>query len=175
MRYSLTFGLATYIAFAPSSFADEWTKANAGHGEYIRDRTDCVHETETLAFVGEEMQKAIADCLNDKGWQNGKSSVSTGPYCYEAEKIRACKGGGTLELYKVDRAYCWDHVLATVGNTYSKPGWRGIGGLIDSHVTANENKKNLEKTQLAAMKMCLEGRIWAVEWKGEAAKAISGK
>jgi hypothetical protein len=170
MRIVLALWLAGSLAFACTTSADEWTKHDAGRDDYVRDRTNCVREAQTMAFVGEEMQKDIADCLANKGWQRSQVDSALDSYCHETETIKACKAGGTLDLYKVDRSYCWDHVLSTVGNTYSKPGWRGIGGLIDSHVTANENKTNLERTQLTAMKICLEGKSWAVDWKGASAK-----
>jgi len=173
MRIALAFLLGGSLTFAGSALSDEWTKHDAGRDDYVRDRTACVHDAQTMAFVGDEMQKDIADCLASKGWQRSQISSTLDLYCYETETIKACKAGGTPDLYKVDRSYCWDHVLSTVGNMYSKPGWRGIGGLIDSHVTANENKANLERTQLAAMKICLEGKSWAVDWKGASAKLVA--
>jgi hypothetical protein len=169
MRIVLAFWLAGSLTFACTASADEWSKHDAGRDEYVRDRTACVHDAQMMAFAGEEMQKDIADCLANKGWQRSQVNSALDAYCYEDETIKACKARGTLDLYKVDYSYCWDHVLSTVGNTYSRPGWLGIVGLIDSHVTANENKANLERTQLTAMRICLEGKSWAVDWKGAGA------
>jgi hypothetical protein len=35
---------------------------------------------------------------------------------------------------------------------------------------ADENKKNLETSQISTMAICLEGKNWAVELKGELLK-----
>jgi hypothetical protein len=169
MRIALSFWLAASLTFTCTTSADEWVKHDAGRDEYVRDRTACAHDAQMMALVGEDMQKDIANCLAHKGWQRNQVDSALDAYCYETETIKACKAGGTLDLYKGDRSYCWDHVLSTVGNTYSQPGWIGIAGLIDSHVTASENKANLERSQLVAMGVCLEGKSWAVDWKGASA------
>jgi hypothetical protein len=168
MRIALSFWLAASLIFTCATSADEWVKHDAGRNDYVRDRTACAHDAQMMALVGEEMQKDIADCLASKGWQRSQVNSTLDSYCYETDTIKACRVGGTQDLYKVDRANCWDHVLSTVGNTYANPGWIGIGGLIASHVTANQDKENLERAQLAAMKICLEGKSWSVDWKGSA-------
>jgi hypothetical protein len=58
--------------------------------------------------------------------------------------------------------------MKTVGNTYQRPAWSGLVGLIVAGVVTQENKTNLTNAQLQFMKICLEGKNWTVEFKGEA-------
>ena len=60
-------------------------------------------------------------------------------------------------------------MMQTVGNRYAQPGWWGLGGLIVSAMREQESKTNLRKAQLQYMRVCLEGRSWVVNFKGEAA------
>ncbi len=155
------------------AYCQEWTKKDAGRVEYVQDRTDCAQQAQQMALVGEELQRDITTCLASKGWQRNQADVILDLYCEERESIRACKRGGTNEIYKKERAECVDQVLKTVGNKYSRPGWRGLGGLIISSSQAEENKRNLHRAQISMMRICLEGKSWSVELKGEAAKAMA--
>ena len=154
------------VGFAISSaFAQEWTKKESGRTEYVQDRTACAQQSQQMALVGDELQKDIADCLAGKGWQRNQVNEALSMYCEEKPAARSCKRGGTAEIYTKDRAECWDQVLKTVGNTYSRPGWMGLGGLLISSVQAEENKKALQASQMSGMKICLEGKAWTVEFK----------
>ena len=128
MRIALPIWLAVSLMFTCATSAGEWIKQDAGRDDYVRDRTACVRDAQKMALVGDEMQKDVADCLASKGWQRNQVNPTLDAYCYETDTIKACKAGGTLEMYKIDRANCWDHVLSTVGSTYSNPGWIGVVG-----------------------------------------------
>lgn len=165
--------LAFSFLFLGGAHAQEWSKQNAGRADYVQDRTDCAQEAQKMALVGEDLQKDVAVCLAAKGWQRSNQPDATlALHCEEKESVKACKRGGSTEIYNKDRAECTDQTLKTVGNRYSTPGWFGLGGLIASSITAEENKRNLRRAQISAMKICLEGRAWTVELRGENAKAM---
>src|ERR1700674_1328300 len=145
------------------SFAQEWGKPSAGRPEYVQDRTACVQEAQSMALEGEGFDKDVVECLVSKGWQRNQTNNRMPAYCADKEAAISCKPGGTEEMYKKDRAECVNRMMQTVGNTYSRPGWVGLGGFIVSAFQGEENKTNLQKTQMQFMKICLEGRNWTVE------------
>ncbi len=161
------------IFLCDPTFAQEWIKPDAGRSEYVQDRVACANEAQSMALTGEALDKDVAVCLVSKGWQRNLSDNSMPMYCADREAAISCKRGGTEEIYKKDRADCFDQTMKTVGNKYSRPGWRGLGGLIISSIEAEENKNNLRKAQLQSMKICLEGKSWTVEFKGETKTATT--
>lgn len=155
-----------------SAIGQEWAKPGAGREEYVQDRTECAQQAQKMALVGEELQKDVVQCLATKGWQRNQVDTLLALYCEEKETVKACKRGGSNEMYNKDRAECTDQMLKTVGNRYSTPGWSGLGGLIVSSARAEENKRNLQRAQISAIKICLEGKSWQVELRGEMARAM---
>ena len=161
-----------FYLICTSANAQEWIKPEAGRTEYVQDRTDCAQQAQKMALVGDELQKDITQCLASKGWQRNQNDAILALHCEEKENIKACKRGASTEIYNKERAECVDQVLKTIGNRYSRPGWFGLGGLIASSIEAEENKKNLQRSQIAALKICFEGKSWTVELRGAAAKAM---
>ena len=164
--------LLAVTLFCGSAISQEWTKQDSGREEYVRDRSDCAQQAQKMALVGEELQRDVAECLATKGWQRNKVDVILDMHCEEKETVKACKRGGTADIYNKERAECVDQMLRTVGNTYSRPAWFGLGGLIASTAQAEENKRNLQRTQITTIKICMEGRGWSMELRGAAAKAM---
>lgn len=155
-----------------NALSQEWTKKDAGRNDYVRDRTDCVQQAQKMALVGDELQKDVLECLASKGWQRNQSDTMLEMYCEENENRKMCKRGASADVLKKDRAECLDYTLKTVGNTYHRPGGWGLIGLMAASSAAEENKRNLERSQIATMKICLEGKGWAVELRGEVAKKM---
>jgi hypothetical protein len=167
MKRILTTILISLVSSLDDAAAQEWTKPSAGRVDYIQDRTECAQQGQKMALVGDELQKDILECLAVRGWQRNQVNEILDLYCEEKPTVKACRRGANTEIYKKDRADCNDQVLKTVGSTYSRPGWVGLGGLLASSIQAEENKKNLLRLQIASMKICLEGKSWSVELKGE--------
>lgn len=154
------------------AIAQEWTKKDVGRAEYVLERTECAQQSQKMALVGDELQRDISECLAIKGWQRNQANEVLDLYCEEKAAVKACRRGGTGDIYKKDRAECLDQVQKTVGTQYSRPGWSGIGGLVISTMQTEENRKALIAAQINAMTVCLEGRSWAVELKGSMAKSV---
>ena len=150
------------------SFSQEWIKPGAGRKEYVDDRTTCVQQAQAMAIPPEEFDRNVAECLVSYGWQRSRSDKRAPMYCADQPAAISCKPGGTQGMYARDRAECHDRMIQTVGNKYAIPGWWGLGGLIVSAITTQENKTNLQKAQLQYMKVCLESKDWVVSFKGEA-------
>lgn len=160
------------LGLCGSAVAQEWGKPSAGRAEYVQDRVRCVQEAQSMALIGTAFDRDVTDCIVAHGWQHNLHDTSMPVYCADKEAAISCKPGGTEESYKQDRATCVDQLMRTVGNRYGSPGWWGLGGLIVSAIKTQENKTNLEKSQLQYMKICLEGKNWTVQYKGAARELV---
>src|SRR5262245_44576820 len=172
-RVLLFVAIAAAAVVSVPSAAQEWVKSGAGRTEYVADRTACVQQAQAMALSGEALDRDVFDCLQSNGWRRNTSAAVKPTYCTDKPAAISCKPGGSEESYAKDRAECLDKMLATVGNRYAIPGWWGLGGAIVATYQGNENKANLQRSQVQYMTYCLEAKGWSVELKAEAKALMS--